>query len=452
MRFRATILLAGLVMIMGGYYFLYQRPHAEAKKSAAEFEKRFFRSDPADIVNIKVENRDGAVEISHTTQGWMIERPQRYRPDDGMIKKLLETIATGRLTKIVGNTADLPQFGFDKPILSLTLGLGNKVEVLVISQQNPTDTGYYAYSQTMGKIFLVNKELPKEMYLRLYDLREKRLYPAILPENIGRIVMARGRETLDLVFTDSGWQMLAPINAKAATEEVKILLEKLTRQKVEAFIPWDKRLGRLPQRIQLKILDRSARLLVENSIYYLGTGESEGIIVHHAGDAEAAQTRRELWELLQIDATDLMERHIFPVNSADITRIVFAGREDNIVIERKGSQWLKNGKKIDHDKIPPVLDTLRNWKATKLVRGREISPTQHTVIEVAGKMGVTKLAVSDIDMNREVSDFLPTMNPDISAKERQITYWLATSTALPEKVIVSSYDINRLIDQLRLLK
>lgn len=448
MKFRGTALLVALTLLLGGFYLLYQRPQAEAKKTAAEFEKRFFRAEANEIKSIIVENREGKVEISHGAEGWLIEKPQRYRPDDGIIRKLLETIATGQLIKVVGETTDLSQFGFDHPVLSLTLGLGQKREVLAIGQKNPTDTGYYAYSESLGKIFLVNKDLPRELYLRLYDLREKRLYPEIRLEDIGRVTISRGGQKLDIALGGGVWRINSPFAAAAAPDEMKVFLDTMIGQKAAAFVPWEKALDKLPQRIRLQLLDLNGRSLVDNMVYYRGTGENEGVVVHTAGSAEAVRAPREFWELLQIEPTDLVERHPFPRNPAGVTRISVVTGSEQIVLERQGSRWLKNGSRIESTNMRIILDFLRNWKVTRHVQEKEPFGKARTVIEVSDAEGVERLAVSDRDMSRAMSTSLPTMDAD----NKDVVYFLATSSALDRNVLIGSHELDRFLRQIRQLK
>ncbi|GAM10209.1 hypothetical protein OR1_02497 [Geobacter sp. OR-1] len=448
MRFRGTAVLVAITLLLGGFYLLYQRPQAEAKKAALAFEKRFFRADSGAISSIIIENWDGVVEISHGADGWMIERPQRYRPDDGMIRKLLETIAKGELTKVVGEASELNQFGFDRPVLSLTIRTGQSRDMLMIGQKNPTDTGYYAYSEGLGKIFLVNKELPKDLYLRLYDLREKRLYPALRFEDIGRVVISRGKEKLDIAFDGKVWRMRAPFDVMASAEEVKAFLGTLTGQKAAAFIPWEKGLAKLPQQMHLQLFDLNGRPVVDNRVYYLGTGEDEGVVIHAAGNGESIRTHREFWEILQIDPADLMERRLFPRDSAGITRVsVFTGNEQ-IVLVRNGNQWEKNGRRVDAEKVRIILDTMRNWKTSKRAPEKEHLGKTRTGIEVNYAGEVERLMITEKEISRSMSTELPTMH----AESKDIIYFLASSSALGQNVLVLSNELDRFLGQMRQLK
>lgn len=448
MKFRGTALLAVLTLLLGGFYFLYQLPRSEAKKAAAAFEKRFFRADTALISSIVIENRDGRVEISHGPGGWMIERPQRYRPDEGMIRKILATIAAGQLIKVVGEAAELPQFGFDQPVLSLTLGVGQNRDVLIIGRKNPSDTGYYAYSESLGKIFLVNKELPKDLYLRLYDLREKRLYPAVRAEDIGRIVINRGGKVLEVAFSQGGWRMGQPIAGPAAAEEVKAFLDALAGQKAEAFIPGEKKSMKALQQMSLQLFDLHGHAVVDSRIYYLGTGENEGVVVQTTGDAEGVRTGREFWETLQVEPTDFIERRLFPVETGDITGVSVVKAGERTILERQGKRWRKNGSPVDGEKIAVILDFLHNWKATKAAPEKEQGGKIGTVIEVRHALGVERLSLGEKGVAGLPAAGLPTMDID----SKRLEYFPAASSALNRQVLIGSHELDRLLRQLGQLK
>lgn len=446
-RYRGTLMLVILTMLLGGFYFFYQRPRVAAQNTAAEFEKRFFRADAAAISAIIIENRDGVVEISHGVDGWMIERPQRYRPDDGMVRKLLDTIATGQLTKVVGDATELQQFGFDRPVLQLTLRVGQKSDVLLIGQQNPTDTGYYAYSESLGKIFLISKELPKELYLRLFDLREKRLYPAIATEMVGRVIITHKKTLLDAAVDGNVWRMREPFAAVASPEEMKLFLNGVVAQKAVAFLPWDKSLAKLPQQRRLQLFDIHGKALVDSMVYYVGTGENEGVVVHEEGSAEAARTPREFWENFQVAPADLMERRLFPAIPDQIQRISVTAGSDRTVLERQGNRWLKNGTHIESDDMPALLDGVRNWKAAKNAAKQQPGKPR-TVIEVVHLSGVDRLTVSETTAGKSLSAGLPAM--DINSED--VSYLLATSSALNRNILVGSHELTRFLKQLERIK
>lgn len=450
MRFRGTLLLLITVLLLSSVYFFYLRPRSDERTTAAEFGKRFFQADPAEIVSIRIENLEGVVELAHGPQGWLIVQPRRYRPDEGMIKKLLETIGTGKLTKVVGGTADLKEFGFDRPVLSVNMVVGTRKEALIIGQKNPTDTAYYAYSEALGKIFLVNSELPEELYLRLYDLREKRLYPAVSPETLGRIVITTKGEKLELEFSDDAWRLRVPLDARGGGAEVRAFVTALAEKKAAAFFPWEQKLQSMPQKARVQLYDRFGQQQADSEIIYLGTGADEGVVVHEPGAVEAARVSRDFWELVHTPPVDLLERNLFPADPALISRISVVSGNERIVLERQGSHWLKNGARVSEQKAGAVIELLRNWKGAKLVTESVPTSKAWAIIEVADPTGVSTLLVSDRDLSQQMSRALPTLASDHATA--RIAYWLGTASALGRSVLVASPDLERFLTQVRELK
>lgn len=451
MKFRSTLFLVVASLLLGSFYLFYLRPRTEAGNVAAAFEKRFFRADARKIIYIKIENRDGVVEVTNGPGGWMIEKPQRFRPDEGMINKLLDTIASGKLIKIVGTAADLPQFGFDRPAMQLTLGQEGATDILVIGQKNPTDTSYYAYSEALGKIFLIDKELPKDLYLCLYDLREKRLFP-FYADQVGRIIIDRERDVVDLSYQNGKWLLGSGAGVEANGEEVVNFIKTLASQKAVAFIPWEPEFKHLPKRARLQLFDRSGKILAVNDLYYVGTGENEGIVVYSPGGGEAARSRRDLWELLHLEVSSLQERHLFPGDVDSITSLRIVAGKEQFDFERRGRKWHQGTRKVDSLKMQQLFDLLRNWKGAKLIPGAKVSGKPHTVIEIGTGNSVTQLAVYPIDMSKEID--LPGMTIQTepsSIRRDDVVFWLATATALKGGVLVGSHEIERLLGEVRRL-
>ncbi|KPK34257.1 MAG: hypothetical protein AMK70_08040 [Nitrospira bacterium SG8_35_1] len=225
MKYRTTLILFIIALGLAAAYFFYFQPIMKEKELIADFEKRFFRADTSEIEFLRLDTGQGPITISKSGESWKITKPAEYLPDLGAIDSLFKALAKGRLIKVVGGTEDLDTFEFKTVHVILSLGYSGTIDV------------HYAYSERLGKIFLVDKEFVTAMNLKPLDLREKRLF-IFNREELGRIKLHKKNDTVEIEKRNNGWYMVSPFPMKADNDDMNTLVDTLHTQKSEAFIDW----------------------------------------------------------------------------------------------------------------------------------------------------------------------------------------------------------------------
>lgn len=447
MRYRTTVVFFAVAVTLAAAYFLYVGPAMEEKRLIEDFQKRFFLADPRDIDFIRLDAGDGPVDIAQRPSGWMVIRPGEYMADQGVVNKFLETLANGRLLKVVGSAEDAGRFGIEKPQIVIGLAFADKLDVLSIGDRNPASTGYYAYSERLGRVFLVNKEFVKGIYLKLYDLREKRLFH-FEPKEIERIRIKRPKDTVELVKRDGSWRMLSPLAGRVDAREVEGLIEVLFTQKAEEFL---ERMPELdgPEHILLEITGKGDGRIASADVYFWGKGGNRGALVHSPGSEEATRTRRDFWLLLEGESSAFMYRNVLDVDSERVKTIRFSWDGESHLFEKKGGRWFSNGAAVDADRVASMIKSLNSWKAKKLIREERFLGKKQFRVEVEAEGGVSTLEVSNFNMDHEVSTsgMFVHIDPGRPGTEK-VDYWFARSSNLDYAAIVSSLELKKIKEQI----
>ncbi len=449
MKYGSTLFLFILSLVTAGIYFLYIQPMAEEKKIMEDFEKRFFRAETSDIEFIKLDAGRGPVTIVQKESVWRITEPAQYRPDTGVIKKIFRTLSDGRLIKVVGDKDEMERFGFDRTWVVLALGYKGSIDVLRIAGENPSSTGNYAYAERLGKIFLVNKELAVNLNLKPYDLREKRFF-LFEPEALGRIRIRKREEMVELVREDGAWRMISPEVWPGSSDDIKGLIDVLHTQKASAFSPWEEELGNLPEHLSVELFDTADKSIGNYDVYFWGTEWNKGTLIHNPGSKEAARTRREFWTLLNGDHTRFMYRNLFIIYPETILNLSLLSGHDRYLIENRDNIWLLNGRPVAGEKIMKLMNILNSWKAVKLVKEDRSPGREQFKIEVTTSEGTKKVVVSDFNMDHEISGskmFIP-KEPG-GPETKKIDYWYSRATDLKSGAVVSSIDIEEIINEVK---
>lgn len=451
MRYRTTFILLLVAALVGGFYFLHLRPSMLERQALEDFEKRFFRVSQDDVRLIRIGFDGGNTDVARNDKDvWIVGG--RYMPDVAAIQRFFDALSGGRALKVVGGKADKDRFGFGKPLVTVTLGSKTKSERLEIGGENPAKTGNYAYAESIGKIFLVNSALAKELRLGLFELREKRFFLHD-PKSIGRVVIRREGGQIDMTRDGDGWMITSPMKARAGDAEVDNLLETLTSQRAEGFVEWNREYETLPRRIVVELFDRSMGRLDVADMFFWGSEWYKGILVHRGGSSEAARMRREFWNMLEADASSFMNRNLFTAKTGDVTRIKIV--RDNgkpNVIEKSSSGWRLDGAPVKDRKAAELVDMLASWRARKLVdESRPLGKTQFSVEITAGR-GASRVDITNFNMDHEVSSGGLGLPSGEKGEGRKVDFFLAVGSDLRQGAVVSSLDMETIAKLLEGLK
>lgn len=446
-RYRTSIILLVIALLVGAGYFFKFEPMMEERRLLEDFQKRFFRSNPEDIRMVRIRLGTGGVDVARESSGWVVAG--KYKADRGAIERFFEVLASGRILKTVGHTSDRKKFGFDRPELKIVLAFADRVESLEIAGKNPSGSGYYAYSKELGRIFLVNEELARDLRLGTFELREKRFFP-VEAGAIGKIVLKRKHGTMELKRTDAGWHVEGPLKGEGSSADIEWLLDIVTTQRAEGFVGWKPEYGKLPGHLEMRLFDRDMRPMDGADIYYWGTEWNRGTLVHRGGSQEAARTRREFWNNINTDVSVFLKRNLFAVEREEISGININWSEGDFRMMRDGQGWRYGDKPVPEDKAAELLDHILRWRAKKLVReDRELGKEQFS-IRMTTLGGLTEsVVVSDFNMDYEVSSTPLSAPVEPGSMERaKVDFWYTRSSSLEYGAITSSLDLKGIIRQI----
>jgi hypothetical protein len=448
MKYKSTLILFLIAVSIGGLYFLYIKPHMEEKKLIEDFEKRFFRADTADIEFLRIDAGQGPITIHKSGKSWKITKPAEYVPDLGAIESLFKALAKGRLIKLVGDAEELDAFGFNTVHIILSLGYSDTIDVLKIAGESPSAAGHYAFSERLGKIFLVDKEFVTAMNLKPLDLREKRLF-SFQPKELGRIKIQRKSDTVKLEKRSEGWHMISPLRMKADNDDMKNLIDTFHTQKAEAFLKWRPDLANLERKMILELDTTSGMPIGSYELYFWGTEWDKGIIVHSPGAKEASRVRRDFWVLLDGNYSNFAYRNLISMDQNEAKKISIVSGEYNFVFEKQSGRWHYESSPVPDEAMIELIDFLKAWKAEKLIiENRDLGKDQF-ILEVKYADSTERIAVSDFNMDYEISSARMFAARKGTVKKEKVDYLYTHSSNLESAAIVSSVDIKNIMIMVR---
>ena len=383
MRFKGTLTLLGIALLVGTGYLFYLVPSVQEKKLQEEVASRFFRVDTERLEFMRIKNAQGVFDVVQEKGMWKIRSPRMLPADGKTIGKILDLLRSGKISKII--TRDMErasEFGLDKPGAVLAIGFGGTIDEIAFGGVSPSKTGIYAYAKGLSAIFLVGNEEAEIMKIGLYELRAKALF-SFDPEAVRRILIVGKRAKVELVKGEQGWMMIRPFPGRANAEGVRDFLFGILNQKADEFydnrVP-DEKIYSDTIRIKLSLQGETNPLGIE--VHYWGTGVHEGTVAYQEGMNYSGRLTRDFWSLVNRDASSFRYRNLFDFKEQDVWRIRVKKDAAAYELARHGDKWFMGEVPADGKRVLQFLWFLKAWEAKSLLEPSHRRPTEDTLLEI----------------------------------------------------------------------
>lgn len=436
LKFKGTLVLFAVSLIIGSLYFLVVLPHVRERELHEELSNRFFRFDAGKVEFLRIRNPQGVFDLVREQGQWRIKTPRSLPVDNKVFDNILGVVRNGKIVKLItGDPGNLADYGLQRPVIAFSLGYEGKIDELALGDVNPAGTGVYAFAKGIKAVFLLDREIPKVLNVGLYELRSKALF-AFDPDAITRIRVRNDGREIDLRRDDHGWVMARPIAGKAGEETVrKFLTDILSQRAEEIYDEHPPKNPVFPRSIGITLA--SGRAMEEHTINvrYWGTGEREGVVAHQNGMAYSGRLAREFWAVVDRDASSFLERGLFPVREQDIGRIRVSRGATSYELARKGDSWYIDDRQIDGKTAMKFVWFLRSWNAVKIQEPNAVFQKGTPAVEVS-VMDRAGAVLASLQVYGKTGD-----RPAGYTKEGNVELYHAVSDALKAPCIVTSSDL-----------
>lgn len=202
-------------------------------------DRTLFSGEPAAVRGLDLRRTGGFLQLRQPeNKGWMMQQPHAGRADLQAVHALIEKIFAARIVDFVSDEkADLTAYGLEKPAYELTVFTQDeRTQTLLIGKPLPEKPETrYAKRVENDSVFTVPSEWTKEFETDAALLRSRQLL-GLLPEQIVTVQVNRGEQQVELLRTNSQWQVVRPVRWDADTSRTGELLKSLAGASVEQFV------------------------------------------------------------------------------------------------------------------------------------------------------------------------------------------------------------------------
>ncbi len=234
MRFRNTVIVLILALLVGGYAYF------TAYYSKPEPARKILNIQPGDIASIELKYPDRDIVLDRPKGGeWRLVKPIGVDADQTTANNLARAIADAELTRTVEDNPDnLEPFGLAKPatIVTVTTYKGQTLPGIEVGKTTPV--GFSAYIRLTDKpaVMLTSSAFPSGMNKTVDQLRSRDLM-TFKVDDITRFTLTKDNgQTIEVVREGDKWRIVKPGNYLADPTQVRQLLSTLVNAKVADFI------------------------------------------------------------------------------------------------------------------------------------------------------------------------------------------------------------------------
>ncbi len=248
MRFKGTIFLTILLILLGAYLYFVELP-GDAKKRDAEIKKaKLFSFEMSEITRVRIKSAKNNIELEyfpdHPTNPWRIFDPIETVANERAGDEIAGFLTELKASRLVEEKpTNLKDFGLDPPLYTVIITLQkNDTEIVEVGGPNLTGSDVYVRIGEGTSLYLMRAGIKEVLNKDLMGWRRQEIFPHE-PQDISRIQLLSVNGLMSLSRDKQGWTMRvdrAMANAtqvfRADRNEVANLLGSIVSLRGEHFI------------------------------------------------------------------------------------------------------------------------------------------------------------------------------------------------------------------------
>jgi Domain of unknown function (DUF4340) len=344
MRWQTTAVLAVILALLGGFYYVYEVRLGPEREKAEGRKGRLFSAEPADVTAVEIKRGAEVVKFQREGDGWRLVAPVPTRGDRGAIEELITSVLTAKADReISANPASLAEYGLDVPKADVTLTLKDGKQIgLRLGAKNPT--GVWVYGQERGKsaVVALPESVLRDATRPVTDYRDKSVL-AFDRARVAGLDINTPEGPLALESADGKWRLTRPTPLTADADVVGDFLEKLGAARVKEFV------AESPSSLQSYGLDRPTRVDVhtgrdkDRATKSLLVGQvdptKQGVYAMRPGETSVLLLPEELWKALPKNVAVLRDKTVLAFDREKAAKIEIDGPKGAVTLIREKNQW-----------------------------------------------------------------------------------------------------------------
>jgi len=376
-RFKSTIVLSLVLILLGGYLYYIEIPGEKKKQEAEVKQKRLYNFTSSAITNLTIERSKGQpIELlhdpTHPEDPWQIVQPVETVANDAAVSALASQIERLESSRMVEEKSEnLKEFGLDPPAYSVIITLNRTdTEILEVGGENLTGNEVYVRKGQGTPVYLVPAAIKKALNKDLTGWRRQELFQ-FSSTDVKQIQIESPRQQIEIVREGEGWKIKKPIQAKGDPTEISNLLGSLSGLRGEDFIDtkkedWKKGFGSPVLKLNLRVggVDREA-------LFYKVPADPGSVYAVTTPMAPIYKLSEQAFKILEEPAASYRDKRLVDLTdpAQQVEQVVIKKPGETLLLEKSAGEWsMKKGesaKKVDASLVNALLFELNELRVDR---------------------------------------------------------------------------------------
>jgi len=345
---RITVVLALIVLGLGGYILFVDIPQTRQFQKQETQERQLIPFDDRDITTITWATANETIHLERDDKWrWTITEPIRFPADNQEVRRILRALIIGKVKRTIEDgPATLEKYGLAPPYLTLTLNTPTTTQELALGDRGPFAPSLYVQTKADNQVVLTTldvmtfaqKTLPNFRLKDLLFFDRERVQEVHIQHADTTMVMARVAGVHSL---SPNWMFTSPLKAPVDKITVGTLLMDLSGLTATGFVDAEEEKKRIlgqPSRahVGVTILEGSRTHYV--SLYQFQDAEKAYAITSNTGPLY--EISPSILKPMTQGAFYFQDKRLFGMAINDLVMLEVTTPEEQYVLIKQHDEWI----------------------------------------------------------------------------------------------------------------
>jgi len=422
MKPRTTIILAIVLILLGGFYYIYDVKMAGKKEEKKSQEDRVLPFEGKTAVSLTIRKGKETISFEKADGSWRMTAPEKKLASSSTLESLVEILRDTKQEKVLEEKpGDLAPFGLKPPEVEITVKASEKDGepardfTLLLGSKTPSGSSLYAQAAGKPALLLIPSVLSAEMEKKPADFLEKEAL-SLEPQKVSKVTLDYGDRSLVLesprnfwtaLAKDPRWTVTGKTTEAGDQSKISTFLWDIKNIKAQAFLDAKDPLVQKQRNgaPQLKVTVEQAEKSPETLIILPKSGAGKEHVALREKSGEVFTLKEDEVKKLVRDVPDFKDTRLVHFDQQDIRTLDISSGDMQVVADKTEDGW-KLKKPGNIKKKIPALESIM-WKLEsaqyleKLESDRNFSPVAEATLTIREKNGVNPIT---LEMKKDPRD------------------------------------------------
>lgn len=372
MRFRNTLILAGVSLALLAYVIGVEFIWKEKSEKSEKEEKKVFHFDEDSVKRLTLNTGKEEIVLEKVASDtWRILKPLNYEADSTTVKSLITTIHNMEVKREIPVDNEAPAlYGFDNPQGKIKVDTELSTFSFRAGKKSPVSYQLYIMRDGEKKVVLTDAGLDNHLRKTVTDFRDRRVLKFKRDDIQSISIRTKGSYTV-VEKRGENWWIIEPLSVKASNEELNRIFSTLDGLRVDTFVddsPKDlRKYGLLSPRCNLAMILKEKGLLE----FKIGneSQDKKSVYAKVSTVPSVYLVRKSILNDIAKSTDDLREKRLVSFELANVQKVEIAKGSAQTIFERRGTEdWSVNGEKAKKYEVESLIRKIRDVKAESFLK------------------------------------------------------------------------------------